>query len=58
MSAAYGMVTPGSREQETKELKGFWKVYMHTPSSEPGGRILALTSPRRAYALAWPSWSS
>ncbi|KAK7447662.1 hypothetical protein VKT23_013918 [Stygiomarasmius scandens] len=46
MSAAYGMVTPGSREQETKELKDFWKAYMRTPLSGPGGGILAPTSPR------------
>ncbi|THU91378.1 hypothetical protein K435DRAFT_234557 [Dendrothele bispora CBS 962.96] len=46
VSMAYGMMTPGSREQETKELKDFWKAYMRTPLSGPGGGILAPTSPR------------
>ncbi|KAK7433535.1 hypothetical protein VKT23_008700 [Stygiomarasmius scandens] len=44
MSAVYGTIIPESREQEMKELKEFWKVYMLclggilTPASLRKGR--------------------
>ncbi|KAK7448153.1 hypothetical protein VKT23_013912 [Stygiomarasmius scandens] len=45
MLAAYGMTTPGSMEQEIRELKDFCNMYMQTRLSEPGG-ALSPTSPR------------
>jgi hypothetical protein len=40
MHGSGSMMTPGSREQEMKELKDFWKKFMRSPLTGPGGGIL------------------
>lgn len=35
-----GLLTPGlAREAETRELRDFWRAYMHTPLTGPGEAV-------------------